>query len=212
MNLENEDDSINKPITLRIRFLMSLNKLPLINKFVNRALIKSFGFPKSTMINPGFVCRSMNIQVGEHSSLGTLFVLPGAKIKIGSNVSMSYFNKIFSGTHDFSNFHLVIGRPVIIEDYVWVTSNVTILPGTIVGRGAVIGAGSVLAGVKVPPYSIVLGNPAKVVGFRMTPDEIIEFEKTRFPKSERLTKEFLDKNFKKYFIEKIVDIKKYLKI
>lgn len=52
---------------------------------------------------------------------------------------------------------------VIIEDDVWIGSSVLILKGIRVGRGAVIGAGSVVVD-DVPPFSIVVGNPARVVG------------------------------------------------
>lgn len=54
---------------------------------------------------------------------------------------------------------------VNIDDYVWCGINVTILPGVTVGEGAVIGAGAVVAK-DVPPYAIVVGNPAKVIKYR----------------------------------------------
>jgi serine acetyltransferase len=53
-------------------------------------------------------------------------------------------------------------RPVVIEDNVWIATGSVILPGVTVGEGSVITAGSVVRR-SVPPYSIVMGNPAKVV-------------------------------------------------
>ena len=53
-------------------------------------------------------------------------------------------------------------RPVIIEDNVWIGYNAVILKGVRVGKGSVVGARAVVTK-DVPPYSIVAGNPAKVV-------------------------------------------------
>ena len=58
---------------------------------------------------------------------------------------------------------------------------------------------------------MLLGNPAKVVGFKFTPEEIIEHEKTLYPENERLSFELLEKNYNKYYINRIKDIKDFLK-
>jgi len=52
---------------------------------------------------------------------------------------------------------------VVVDDDVSIGGNVTILPGVKIGRGAAIGAGSVVTK-NVPKYTIVYGNPARVVG------------------------------------------------
>lgn len=52
-----------------------------------------------------------------------------------------------------------------IEDEVWIGANVTILSGVTIGKGAIIAAGSVVTK-DVPPYSIVGGNPAKIIRYR----------------------------------------------
>jgi len=53
-------------------------------------------------------------------------------------------------------------KRVKIGSNVWIGSNVTILPSVEIGDGAVVGAGSVVTK-NVPEYSIVAGNPAKVI-------------------------------------------------
>ena len=53
-------------------------------------------------------------------------------------------------------------RPVVIEDNVWIGEYSTILKGVTIGRGSIVGCHSVVTK-DVPPYSIVAGNPAKVV-------------------------------------------------
>ena len=100
---------------------------------------------------------------------------------------------------------------VIVDEDVWIGANVTILAGVHVGRGAILGAGCLCRSKKIPPYAIVAGNPAKIVGFKFTPEEIVEHEKILYPEGERLPKEILEINYTKYYINRIDDIKKFLK-
>lgn len=51
---------------------------------------------------------------------------------------------------------------VIIGNNVWIGDKATILPGVTIGDGAIIGAGSVVTK-DVPPFSVVVGNPAKII-------------------------------------------------
>jgi acetyltransferase-like isoleucine patch superfamily enzyme len=60
---------------------------------------------------------------------------------------------------------------VKIGNDVWIGYGVIILPGVSIGDGAVIGAGSVVAK-DIPPYSVVVGNPAKVIKKRFSDKEI----------------------------------------
>lgn len=68
---------------------------------------------------------------------------------------------------------------IIIGNDVWIGYSSIILSGTIVGDGVSIGAGSVITPGRnvspdgiIPPYSILAGNPARVVGYRFSPEEI----------------------------------------
>lgn len=99
-------------------------------------------------------------------------------------------------------------KDVVVDEDVWIGARVTILSGVHVGRGCEIGAGTVLRK-STPPYSIVIGNPAKVVGFRFTPEEIIEHEKNLYPEEERLPLSLLEKNYDQYFLKQIKEIKKF---
>lgn len=73
-----------------------------------------------------------------------------------------HFIDIFSTGHP-EELEDVSSKPVLIEDDVWIGFNATILKGVTIGRGAVVGACSVVTK-DVPPFSVVVGNPAKVVG------------------------------------------------
>lgn len=101
-------------------------------------------------------------------------------------------------------------KDVVVNEDVWIGANVTILMGVTIGRGAVIGTGSVVRN-SVPPYATVLGNPAKVVGFRFTPEEIIEHEKLLYPQEKQIPFEKLQNNHEKYFANRVKDIRDYLK-
>ncbi len=102
-------------------------------------------------------------------------------------------------------------KDVVVEEDVGIYSNVTLLSGITLGRGAVIGSGSVIRR-SVPPYAIVAGNPAKVIGFRFSPDEIIEHEKVLYPENERLPFDLLQKNYQKYFLSRHKEIKSFLSL
>ncbi len=54
---------------------------------------------------------------------------------------------------------------IVIEDNVWIGRGATIISGAHIGRGSVIGAGAVVKET-IPEYSIVIGNPARVVSNR----------------------------------------------
>ena len=102
-------------------------------------------------------------------------------------------------------------KDIVIDEDVWIAARVTLLSGAHLGRGCEVGSGSVVRGA-IPPYAVVIGNPCKVVGFRFTPEEIIEHEKVQYEESERLPLEVLNKNYEKYFINRIKEIKQFTKL
>jgi len=63
------------------------------------------------------------------------------------------------------NLHTVIGSDV------WIGYGATLLGGVQIGDGAVIGARAVVAS-SVPPYAVVVGNPARIVRYRFEPSEV----------------------------------------
>ncbi len=81
-------------------------------------------------------------------------------------------------------------QDVIVEEDVWIGMNVTLLPGVNIGRGAIIGASSVVTK-SIPPYAVAVGNPAKVIKFKWTVEDIINHEKALYPEKERFSRENL---------------------
>lgn len=129
-------------------------------------------------------------------------------------ITDSHIRQVGKHFKDYNLYYQYKSNPykdVIIEEEVWIGANVSILPGVVVGRCSNIGTGTVLRN-SVPPYSIVTGNPAKVIGFVFTPEEIIEHEKKIFLETDRLPYELLEKNYEKYFLKRIKEIKEYNRI
>jgi acetyltransferase-like isoleucine patch superfamily enzyme len=73
-----------------------------------------------------------------------------------------HFEKIFAAGHP-KVLEDVPSAPVVIEDDAWIGFNATILKGVTIGKGAIVGAASVVTK-DVAAYSIVAGNPARVIG------------------------------------------------
>lgn len=92
--------------------------------------------------------------------LDTSLVIIGDRVQMGPNVS------IYSAGHETSVLSRIkfveFGHCIRIEDDCWIGGGVTILPGVTIGRGCTVGAGAVVTK-SIPPYSVALGAPAKVV-------------------------------------------------
>lgn len=109
--------------------------------------------------------------LGNNSGIGVNAFLSPC-VTIGNDVMMGPDCVILTSNHGFENLNVPMWkqpftatRPVVIEDDVWIGTRVIILPGVHVGTGSVIGAGSVVTH-DVEPYSIVGGNPAKLIRYR----------------------------------------------
>lgn len=109
-----------------------------------------------------------NISIGNHCVINNDVLLDGrgGQLIIGNNVDIAQETNIWTLEHDVhDDDHKSKGADVVIEDYVWIASRATILPGVRIGRGAVIASNSVVTK-DVPSMAIVGGVPAKVIGER----------------------------------------------
>lgn len=82
----------------------------------------------------------------------------GNGVRIGRNVSIRDFN----GVHVIVNDTYKNYAPVHIGDHCWLCSGCTIMPGVTIGEGAVVAANATVTK-DVPPHSLVVGSPAKVI-------------------------------------------------
>lgn len=120
-----------------------------------------------------------NVRIGDHSSVQAYTSLVGygkpddlnGRITIGSGVRIAPYVFIIAANHRFEDPERPIYQqglayaPVTIEDDVWIGARVAVTAGVTIGRGSVIGAGAVVTR-DIPPYSIAVGVPAKVVKSR----------------------------------------------
>lgn len=69
--------------------------------------------------------------------------------------------------------------PIIVKDDVWIGFGSFVLSGVTIGQGAVVAAGSVVTK-DVPPYAIVGGNPARVIRYRFSNEQVDTLKRIDF--------------------------------
>ena len=138
-----------------------------------------FGIKKSKAEELGFIGKDVymyrclelrspqNLVVVGKNSIGKHVMLDARKgLRIEEGCVIASHVLIWTLHHDYNSddFH-VIGASVTLGAYSWICSRSIILPGVTVGKGAVIASGAVVTK-DVPPYAIVGGVPAKIIGYR----------------------------------------------
>lgn len=137
-------------------------------KRVHELMAKILGkeLPESTTVLP-----PLYIDYGKPVTIGkgcfiqqccTFFGRGG--ITIGNGVFIGPKCNLITINHDPKpdNRSATYGRPIVIEDKVWIGINSTILPGVRIGYGSIVGAQSVVTK-DVPPMTVVAGNPARII-------------------------------------------------
>ena len=95
------------------------------------------------------------------------------KIQIGSGVVISQDAYLCTASHDISSSVMALAKaPIVIEDNVWVAAKASVLPGVNIGEGSVVGACAVVAK-NTPSWSVIVGNPARVVKKRILKEESV---------------------------------------
>lgn len=152
------------------------------------------GYGENFDFDPDGTYSYETITVGDNVTLGVKPTLLATRstIHIGNNVMFGPGVTVRGGNHRFDVVGVPINavtedmkRPeddlgVVIEDDVWVGGGATILAGVTVGRGSVIGGAAVVTK-DVPPYSIAVGNPARVVKQRFGVEDILAHENILYP-------------------------------
>ncbi len=112
------------------------------------------------------------IQIDEHTHIGPYTCIGGpGNVKVGKHCLIAAHSGIIANNHIFSDPTEIIRKQgltsqgVAIGDDCWLGYGVKVLDGVTIGEGSVIGAGAVVTK-DLPPYSIAVGVPAKVVRSR----------------------------------------------
>jgi acetyltransferase-like isoleucine patch superfamily enzyme len=111
-----------------------------------------------------------NVNLSEYVHIGCVnHIEIGNNVLMGSKIYITDHNHgVYRGDHpDSPNVPptkrpLTMGESVIIEDNVWIGEFATILPGVTIGYGSIIGSHTTVTH-DIPPQSIAVGNPARVV-------------------------------------------------
>lgn len=115
---------------------------------------------------------SGHIRIGDNSGLGVNCSIPDGSV-IGRNVMMGPNCYVHKKNHAFQRLDIPMreqgfseSKPVIIDDDVWIGRDVTIMVGRHISTGTIVAACSVVTK-DFPPYSIIGGNPAKLIRSRL---------------------------------------------
>jgi acetyltransferase-like isoleucine patch superfamily enzyme len=114
-------------------------------------------------------CNEATISMGDLVSIGPFcFFASKSRISIGSGVSIGSGAHLLAGGHadDDPNVSVLLqarlSKGIVVENNVWIGTGSKILDGVSIGHDSIVGAGSVVTK-DVPPWSLVLGNPARMV-------------------------------------------------
>lgn len=119
-------------------------------------------------------CQSLNVNIGSFCSIGDYCYIGSAKHPIEwASTSPVFYNGRNVMKKNFTKYKIEDQKKTFIGNDVWIGSMCLIKEGVTIGNGAIVGMGSVVTK-DVEAYSIVGGNPAKLIRKRFS-DEIIGF-------------------------------------
>ena len=109
-----------------------------------------------------------NLTVGDWSAIGERVLIYNlGPVTIGSGVTISQRAHLCAGTHDYTRVDMpLLKPPITIGDDAWICADAFVGPGVVVGAGAVVAARAVALR-NVPAWTVVVGNPARVLKKRV---------------------------------------------
>jgi acetyltransferase-like isoleucine patch superfamily enzyme len=141
------------------------------NNVLRPFFLRAFGlsFGPDCILCPGIQIHSRKdqVSVGRQVFINRNCLFDGmAPVTIGDHCLIGYNVSFATSNHELvarrGSGRPVYGKPIVIEDYVWIGAHAVILAGVTVGRGAVVAAGAVVHR-DVPPHTLVGGVPARVI-------------------------------------------------
>lgn len=128
-----------------------------------------------------FISYKGKLIIGKYSVISSgCIIVPSKHIPI-VGVPFYYATKYHIGDED---------DEINIKEDCWIGAGCILLPGITIGRGSIVGAGSVVTK-DIPPYSIAVGSPARVISVKFSVEDIIAHERALYQESERLKIDYL---------------------
>ncbi|MDP3538777.1 MAG: glycosyltransferase [Azonexus sp.] len=141
-----------------------------LRKIVCKPLFRSAG-SNINVESGAFFGTGRKVSIGDNSGIGVNCKLLG-DVSIGRNVMIGPDVLFITTSHVHKNLNIPMveqgfeaERPIILRDDIWIGARTIILPGVTLGKGCVAAAGSVVTK-SFPDFSIVAGNPARVIKIR----------------------------------------------
>lgn len=108
-----------------------------------------------------------SVIIGDRTKIGlsnTIIgpVIIGNDIRLAQNITLSGLN------HNYEDVSMPIHKqgvstaPIVIEDETWIGANVVVVSGVTIGKHSIVAAGSIVTK-NIPPYSVAVGNPARII-------------------------------------------------
>jgi acetyltransferase-like isoleucine patch superfamily enzyme len=111
------------------------------------------------------------IRIGARTTVGYhAFIFASNSINVGEDCLIAPFVYLVDSNHGTRRDERINRQPnstapIMIGNDVWIGAKATVLAGVTIGDGAIVASGA-LVNRDVPPYAIVAGTPAKVIGER----------------------------------------------
>lgn len=128
-----------------------------------------------SMMSGAKIFEPSSVTIGDDVGINLGVILDpmeGGRIELGNSIGIGPYCVLRSSDHGFSDATVSfrqqphVGGTIVIEDDVWLGSHVVVTRNVRIGKGSVIGAHSVVTK-DIPPYSIAMGVPARVVKSRL---------------------------------------------
>ena len=165
-----DDPELARDYQRAMALMERFNATPASDPALRRRILEDLleGFGEESEIRPPLYCDyGYQIHVGARTFANFgLVALDVAKIAIGDDVQFGPNVQLLTPTHPtdakLRRSKWEAARPITIADNAWLGGGAIVLAGVSIGENAIVGAGAV-ATKDVPPNTLVVGNPARVV-------------------------------------------------
>ncbi len=160
--VKTKNEEMKRDSQLLHKFNLAMPYTEEYTKLMNELFYNNIG-EGSIINNQLTVVVPKSVKVGKRVTImnGALLMAAGT-ITIEDDVMIAAHAKIISNNHDPYDRQVLLCKPVVIKQGAWIGAGATILPGVTVGKYAIVGSDSVVSK-DVPPFSVVVGSPAKVI-------------------------------------------------